>query len=518
MILAAAAAGAVWAGIAAVLRLWVDINEAVTTLLLNYVAIDLLGFLIYSTVEGRQRVGAAATTPILAVAARLPLIGTSRVHIGIVIAVVARRSSPGCLLKRTSWGFRLGSSAATPRRPAGPAAGRHPAAQRHARRRRAGRPRRIRPATPASSSSSAGLPAPPTATSASSPAGWPGTSPSAVAVAAILLSAIAIGGDSLQIDSGLPAASVNILMALVLLAVFGWTQRKRQRSQRHEPASTSSPVPCAAAPRSSSPALGETDLRARRRGEPRHRGLDAVRCPRRLRGHGRDAATRGSGSLAGARRRWAARARPRLLRASTGAPTSWPPAWSCCSSGSASRRCSARPTCRPTSTAFESGRHPDPLEHPVDRRDLLPAGPADLPLLPARSPACWWLLFRSRWGVLLRAAGERSRGAHHLRPPGWSASSTSAVIAGGMLAGIGGAQLSIAYTNAWFENMIQGRGFIAVAVVIFAARQPFKVAAGSYLFGAALALSPGAPGRGLQRSTSSPSTSIPVPASRSSCS
>ena len=38
--------------------------------------------------------------------------------------------------------------------------------------------------------------------------------------------------------------------------------------------------------------------------------------------------------------------------------------------------------------------------------------------------------------------------------------------------------------------MVQGRGFIAVAVVIFAARQPFWVAAGSYLFGAALALSP----------------------------
>ena len=61
---------------------------------------------------------------------------------------------------------------------------------------------------------------------------------------------------------------------------------------------------------------------------------------------------------------------------------------------------------------------------------------------------------------------------------------------GGALAGVGGAQLSTAYANAWFENMTQGRGFIAVAVVIFAARQPFKVAAGAYLFGAALALSP----------------------------
>ena len=46
------------------------------------------------------------------------------------------------------------------------------------------------------------------------------------------------------------------------------------------------------------------------------------------------------------------------------------------------------------------------------------------------------------------------------------------------------------------ENMAQGRGFVAVAVVMFAARQPFKVAAGSYLFGAALALSPALQARG----------------------
>ena len=66
----------------------------------------------------------------------------------------------------------------------------------------------------------------------------------------------------------------------------------------------------------------------------------------------------------------------------------------------------------------------------------------------------------------------------------------------GPLSGIGGAHLSIAYTKSWFENMTQGRGFVAVAVVMFAARQPFKVAAGSYLFGAALALSPALQARG----------------------
>jgi ABC-type uncharacterized transport system permease subunit len=104
-------------------------------------------------------------------------------------------------------------------------------------------------------------------------------------------------------------------------------------------------------------------------------------------------------------------------------------------------------------------------------------------------PAMWWFLFRSRWGVLLRAAGERSEVlttyGHKLVFIRYAA-----VIGGGMLGGLGGAQLSIAYANAWFEGMVVGRGFIAVAVVMFASRQPFKVAAGAYLFGAALALSP----------------------------
>jgi simple sugar transport system permease protein len=110
-------------------------------------------------------------------------------------------------------------------------------------------------------------------------------------------------------------------------------------------------------------------------------------------------------------------------------------------------------------------------------------------------PLSWWMIFRSRWGVLLRAAGERSEvlttHGHRVMPIQYAAT-----IIGGMFAGIGGAHLSIAYTKSWFENMTQGRGFVAVAVVMFAARQPFKVAAGAYLFGAALALSPALQARG----------------------
>ncbi|MCU1400021.1 MAG: inner-rane translocator [Acidimicrobiales bacterium] len=110
-------------------------------------------------------------------------------------------------------------------------------------------------------------------------------------------------------------------------------------------------------------------------------------------------------------------------------------------------------------------------------------------------PVMWWFIFRSRWGVLLRAAGERSEvlttHGHRVIPIQYIS-----VVVGGMFAGIGGAHLSIAYTKSWFENMTQGRGFVAVAVVMFAARQPFKVAAGAYLFGAALALSPALQARG----------------------
>jgi ABC-type uncharacterized transport system permease subunit len=110
-------------------------------------------------------------------------------------------------------------------------------------------------------------------------------------------------------------------------------------------------------------------------------------------------------------------------------------------------------------------------------------------------PAAFWFLYRSRWGLLVRGAGERDE---VLRTYGHPALRVQflAVIGGGMLVGLGGAQLSTAYANAWFENMTQGRGFIACAVVIFAARQPFKVAAGAYLFGAALALSPALQARG----------------------
>jgi len=102
-------------------------------------------------------------------------------------------------------------------------------------------------------------------------------------------------------------------------------------------------------------------------------------------------------------------------------------------------------------------------------------------------PAIWWLVFRSRWGLLIRTAGERPEA---LLAHGISAARVriAAVALGGALAGVGGAQLSTALALSWSENMTVGRGFIAVALVIFGARRPFRVMVGAYLFGAAITL------------------------------
>lgn len=102
-------------------------------------------------------------------------------------------------------------------------------------------------------------------------------------------------------------------------------------------------------------------------------------------------------------------------------------------------------------------------------------------------PATWWLLFRSRWGLLIRTAGERPEAlaAYGVSPVRVRA---VALVLGGALAGIGGAQLSIAVALTWSEGMTAGRGFIAVALVVFGARRPLRVMGGAYLFGAAITL------------------------------
>jgi len=103
------------------------------------------------------------------------------------------------------------------------------------------------------------------------------------------------------------------------------------------------------------------------------------------------------------------------------------------------------------------------------------------------APVIWWVLFRTRIGLIVRSAGERSDA---LEVHGYSVTRVRylSITIGGALAGIGGAHISIAYANSWFEGMIAGRGFIAVALVIFAMWNPLTIMGGAYLFGAALSL------------------------------
>ncbi len=100
--------------------------------------------------------------------------------------------------------------------------------------------------------------------------------------------------------------------------------------------------------------------------------------------------------------------------------------------------------------------------------------------------ALWATLKYTRWGLAVRAVGERSTVAFaaglHPRKIQYAA-----VVAGGILAGLGGAQLSLAFTHTWVEGMTAGRGFIAVALVIFSMWDPLKAIVGAGLFGAAVA-------------------------------
>jgi general nucleoside transport system permease protein len=99
----------------------------------------------------------------------------------------------------------------------------------------------------------------------------------------------------------------------------------------------------------------------------------------------------------------------------------------------------------------------------------------------------WWLLFRTRWGLELRAAGESAAVAFAAgkRPRRLQ---YQALILAGTLAGIAGAHLSVALTLTWAEEMTAGRGFIAIALVIFSKWNPLWLVPAALVFGSAEAL------------------------------
>lgn len=93
-----------------------------------------------------------------------------------------------------------------------------------------------------------------------------------------------------------------------------------------------------------------------------------------------------------------------------------------------------------------------------------------------------WFLSRSRPGLVLRAVGESPESAHAIGHPVLKVR-YAATVFGGAMAGIGGAFLSVFYTPMWAEGMVAGRGWIALALVVFATWRPLRVMGGAYLFG-----------------------------------
>jgi general nucleoside transport system permease protein len=123
-------------------------------------------------------------------------------------------------------------------------------------------------------------------------------------------------------------------------------------------------------------------------------------------------------------------------------------------------------------------------------------GVSDLPvagkLLFAHSPfvylslalcaAVQWFLFHTRAGLIVRAVGDSPASAHAI---GYSVARIRylCTLFGGACAGLGGAYMAVAYTPLWTEGMTAGRGWIALALVVFATWKPWRLLAGAYLFG-----------------------------------
>jgi len=93
-----------------------------------------------------------------------------------------------------------------------------------------------------------------------------------------------------------------------------------------------------------------------------------------------------------------------------------------------------------------------------------------------------WVLYRTKAGLILRTIGESPQTSHAIGYPVIRIR-YMAVLFGGLMAGLAGAYLSVAYTPLWVENMTAGKGWIALALVVFATWRPLRVLLGAWLFG-----------------------------------
>jgi simple sugar transport system permease protein len=224
MALAGAAAGGLWAGIAALLKIYGNVNEAISTLLLNYVGADVLAYLVFGPWKDAAGNGQPASRPLLP-ADTLPLLPGMQAHNGIVLALLVVGVT-AAVLAWTRWGFSLravGGNLEAARRAGlpvvvlvisallagGALAGLAGMIQ------FAGLEGQLRPGLGATFGYTGFL------------ASWLARhQPGRLVLAALLLSCIAVAGNSLQITSHLPGSAVNVLMALVLLAVLAQKPRR----------------------------------------------------------------------------------------------------------------------------------------------------------------------------------------------------------------------------------------------------------------------------------------------------
>jgi ABC-type uncharacterized transport system permease subunit len=221
--------GLVWAGICAGLRVAVNLNEALSTLLLNFVAPLILAYFVFGPWKDPQSFNLPLSQQYPG-DARLPVYGLTRMHAGILLTVVVA-VVVWVILDYTRWGFRAR------------VVGGNPEAAR-----RGGLPvGRMMFIALASGGALAGLGGMVEATGIEGVlrpgigvgfgyigflASWlVGHRPLAILGSALLLAAISVGGDSLQIDHGLPSTSVYVLMALVLLVALAIRGGPRERER-----------------------------------------------------------------------------------------------------------------------------------------------------------------------------------------------------------------------------------------------------------------------------------------------
>ena len=102
-------------------------------------------------------------------------------------------------------------------------------------------------------------------------------------------------------------------------------------------------------------------------------------------------------------------------------------------------------------------------------------------------PAIWWLLYRTSWGLSLRACGEYPRA---VEAAGYSVNSIrlQALAFSGLFGGLGGAYLAVGVAGSFAENMTFGRGFVAIAMVTFGRWNPYWAVAAALVVGYAASL------------------------------